>query len=204
MRYNPQWHVWAALSITDVCSLLGGCPARWWLSGGWAIDHWLGAVSRRHGDIDVSTLRPALPAMLGSVPAHLRPFAAMSGRLLPLMEHLDDPELHNIWLHDEDRDRFVLQINLEEGDESVWRYRRDPRIALPWSSAVANVRGVPTGTPATQLLWKARDPRPQDEHDLSVADGLLLPKQRRWLRMAIRIAHPHSPWADDPSGAATR
>lgn len=142
--------------------------------------------------------------MLGSVPAHLRPFAAMSGRLLPLMEHLDDPELHNIWLHDEDRDRFVLQINLEEGDESVWRYRRDPRIALPWSSAVANVRGVPTGTPATQLLWKARDPRPQDEHDLSVADGLLLPKQRRWLRMAIRIAHPHSPWADDPSGAATR
>ncbi|MEU8166097.1 hypothetical protein AB0B97_06215 [Micromonospora sp. NPDC049004] len=198
MRYDPQRHVWAALSITDVCSLLGRCPARWWLSGGWAIDHWLGAVSRQHGDIDVSTLRPGLPALLGSMPAQLRPIAAMSGRLLPLTEHLDDPELRNIWIHDENRDRFVLQVNVEDGDESVRRYRRDPRISLGWSSAVATVRGVPTGTLATQLLWKARDPRPQDEHDLSIADRLLLPEQRRWLRMAIRTAHPHSPWANDP------
>ncbi|SCG38409.1 nucleotidyltransferase domain-containing protein [Micromonospora inositola] len=203
MRYDPRRHVWAAFSVADVRSLFGGCPARWWLSGGWAIDHWLGAVSRRHGDIDVSSLRPALPALLSSLPTRLRPFAAMSGHLLPLGEHLDDPELHNIWIHDEDGDRFVLQINLEDGDESVWRYRRDPRITLRWSSAVATVCGVPTGTPATQLLWKARSPRPQDEHDLNVAHGLLRPDEHRWLLRAIRTAHPRSPWADEPRRAAT-
>ncbi|MFC0506404.1 nucleotidyltransferase domain-containing protein [Micromonospora costi] len=198
MRYDPQRHIWSALSVTEARSLLTGLPTRWWLSGGWAIDQWLGFESRHHGDIDVSTLRPALPALLDGMSARFRPFAAMNGRLLPLPEHLDDPALHNIWLHDKNRDRWVLQINLEDGDETVWRYRRDPRITLPWSRAVALVRGIPTGTPATQLLWKSRDPRPRDEHDLTISHGVLRAEDRRWLREAIRTAHPQSPWARDP------
>ncbi|MGK5742717.1 nucleotidyltransferase domain-containing protein [Micromonospora sp. URMC 103] len=197
MRYDPQRHIWSALSVGEVRSLFPGCPARWWLSGGWAIDHWLETTSRHHGDIDVSTLRPALPALLDSMSARLRPFAAMNGHLLSLAEHLDDPALHNIWLRDEKRDRWVLQINLEDGDEAVWRYRRDPRITLPWSRAVAPVRGVPTGTPATQLLWKSRDPRTRDEHDLRISQGILDAEERRWLREAIRTAHPQSPWVRD-------
>lgn len=174
--------------------MFAGCAERWWLSGGWAIDHWLGGVSRPHGDIDISTLRAALPALLGVMPVHLRPFAAIGGHLFPLTDHL---ETHNIWLYDQGRDRFVLQINVEDGDEAVWRYRRDPRITLPWGSAAALVRSVPTGSPATQLLWKSRDPRPQDEHDLSVAHGLLRPAERQWLRKAIACAHPRSSWAHD-------
>lgn len=177
--------------------MFAGCPEFWWLSGGWAIDHWLGGASRPHGDIDISTLRPALPALLGAMPVQLRPFAAMGGQLLPLADHLDDPEAHNIWVYDQGRDRFVLQINLEDGDEAVWRYRREPRITLPWDSAVALACSVPTGTPATQLLWKSRYPRPQDEHDLSVAHGILRPEERRWLRESVRSAHPQSPWAYD-------
>lgn len=195
MRYDPRRHLWAAFSVADAYSLLSGGSARWWLSGGWAIDHWRGAVSRWHGDLDVSTLRPGLPALLGRMPTHLRPVAAMDGSLLPLEQHLDDAGLRNIWIRDENRDRFVLQINLEDGDESVWRYRRDPQIAVWWSAAVAPVRGVPTGTPATQLLWKSRDPRPQDEHDLRVSRDLLRTEERRWLLRAIRTAHPESPWA---------
>ncbi|QDY10523.1 hypothetical protein FJK98_28050 [Micromonospora sp. HM134] len=200
MRYDPRRHLWSALSVAQVRALFTTCPARWWLSGGWAIDHWhgSGSPSRPHGDIDVSTLRPALPALRPALPADLRPFAARRGHLFPLGKRHDDPEVHNIWVHDPGRDRFVLQINLEDGAETGWRYRRDPRITLPWDSAVASVDSVPTGTPVTQLLWKSPDPRPRDEHDLDVAHHLLGPAQRRWLRDAVRLAHPHSPWADDP------
>ncbi|MEU1885057.1 hypothetical protein ABZ491_06170 [Micromonospora rifamycinica] len=198
MRYDPRRHLWAALSVAEVGASLAGCPARWWLSGGWAIAHWCGGPGRPHGDIDVSTLRPVLPTLLRALPAGLRPFAARRGHLSPLAERPDDPEVHNIWVYDTGRDRFVLQINVEDGDGSGWRYRRDPRINLPWEAAVGWVDGVPTGTPVTQLLWKSRDPCPRDEHDLDVAHRLLGPAQRRWLRAAVRRAHPHSPWSDDP------
>jgi hypothetical protein len=194
VRYDPRRHRWAAFTVAEVRALFPGRRG-WWLSGGWAIDHRLGATSRAHGDIDISTLRPALPALLAGLPAGLRPFAARNGHLLPLAEHLDDPELHNIWVHDRGRDRFVLQINLEDGDDTVWRYRRDPRITLPWSRAVDLVRTVPTGTPATQLLWKSPAPRPCDQHDLDFSRDLLRPGDRSWLCAAIRRAHPQSPWA---------
>lgn len=185
------------MSVAEVASLFARCPMRWWLSGGWAIDHWLGSRTRDHGDIDVSTLRPHLAGLLSALPAGLRPFAAVHGHLLPLEEHLDDRGIHNIWVQERRRDRFVLQINVEEGDERVWRYRRDPRIELTWDRAVGHLRGVEASTPATQLLWKSRDPRTRDEHDLSVIHGALNARDRRWLRESIQLAHPGSPWADD-------
>jgi len=57
VRYDPQRHIWAALSVTEVRSLFTGRPVRWWLSCGLAIDHWQGTASRHRGDIDISILR---------------------------------------------------------------------------------------------------------------------------------------------------
>ena len=189
---------WRPLSVAEVGSLFPDRPARWWLSGGWAIDHWLGATTRSHGDIDVSTLRPDLPALLGVLPSRMRPYGAAGGQLVPLADVIDDPAVHNIWVHDRHRDGWVLQINVEEGDEGLWRYRRDPRVTLPWDRAVAVVRSLPTGTPANQLLWKSKGPRPRDEHDLDVTHAALGPDDRRWLRTAMATAHPGSPWTSDP------
>jgi hypothetical protein len=194
MRYDPARDLWMPLPVQAVAALLQGCPARWWLSGGWAIDHWAGTVSRSHADIDISTLRPALPALLGSFPGHLEPFAAMDGHLWALASRLNDPGLHNIWLRDTRRDRWVLQVNIEAGDQAAWRYRRDPRIALPWDRAVRGVAAIPTGTPATQLLWKSPRPRPQDDADLALALDTLPAAERHWLAEAIHAAHPSSPW----------
>ena len=194
MRDDAERHLWEPLSVAEAGALFSACPARWWLSGGWAVDHWSGRTTRRHGDIDVSTLRPDLPALLDRLPPHLRPFGALGGRLLPLAECVD--AVHNVWVRD--GCRWVLQINLEEGDGTGWRYRRDPRITLPWDRAVALVRRLPTGSPATQLLWKARYPRPRDEHDLDAALAALTADDRRWLRTAVATAHPESPWASDP------
>ena len=69
----------------------------------------------------------------------------MNGHLYPLASHLDDPELCNIWLRDERHGRWALQVNIEVGDHAAWRYRRDPRIALPWNLAVRDVEAIPTG-----------------------------------------------------------
>ncbi len=194
MRYDPERDLWSPLSVQAAATLLQDCPARWWLSGGWAIDHWLGTVTRSHGDIDISTLRPELSTVLGSLPGHLEPFAAMGGHLHPLASRVDDPDLRNLWLRDERSGRWVLQVNIEAGDQEVWRYRRDPRIALPWETAVRQVSALPTGSAAVQLLWKSPRPRPEDDADLAAALKVLSAGERRWLTEAMRTAHPSSPW----------
>jgi len=189
---TPPLDAWQPLSVSQVATVPGYVPARWWLSGGWAVDRWLGAQTREHGDIDVSVVRPDWQALIDALPGRLTAYAAMSGRILPLAEHTDDPDLHNLWVTD--GDAWVLQVNIEEGDESGWRYRRDERVRRDWRDVVHVLEGVPTGSLATQLLWKSAHPLPEDDHDLAVSLPLLTPAERHWLAGAVALAHPESPW----------
>jgi hypothetical protein len=117
----------------------------------------------------------------------------MDGWFRPLAAHADDPSLRNVWVRDVSSDRWVLQINLEAGD-SVWRYRRDPRVTVPWDRAVSFVDPLPTGSLATQLLFKSRRQLPKDNADLAAAWPALSDADREWLAEAVRLAHPDSPW----------
>jgi hypothetical protein len=54
--------------------------------------------------------------------------------------------------------------------------------------------GLPYVAPAVQLLWKAKDTRPKDEHDFETVAPLLTADERGWLADAIARSHPESPW----------
>lgn len=194
MKYDPAVHVWSPLSVSAVATLFAGAAERWWLSGGYAIEHRLGRATRSHGDIDVSVVRSDWAAFVARLPASLEAVAAMDGWLLPLAAHADDPSLQNIFVRDVETGRWVLQINLEEGDALVWRYRRDPRVTLPWDRAVSFVDPLPTGSLATQLLFKSRQQLPKDNLDLAAAWPAVPSADRAWLTDAIRFAHPDSAW----------
>jgi len=203
VSYDPERHHWRPLTVGAVSELLAPCTGQWWLSGGCALDHWLGRTTRPHGDIDVSVLRRDWRDLICRLPAGLEPFAAMSGRLLPLAQHADNPELHNIWVRTTGTADWVLQVNIEVGDRDRWRYRRRPAISRPWAQAVADVHGVPTVNPAVQLLWKSMRPEATDDADLAVTAPDLSEADRRWLDGAIRLAHPQSPWASRSISATT-
>ena len=49
--------IWDPLSPTEVQELFSGLSAPWWISGGWAIDLFIGHQTRPHGDLDVLILR---------------------------------------------------------------------------------------------------------------------------------------------------
>src|SRR3954452_20338766 len=118
MRYDRRRHRWTPLTVAEVNALFADCGARWWLSGGCAIDHSIGTVSREHHDIDISTLRSGLAALIRRLPVGMQLFAAADGQLLPLDDQPDRVvDSHNIWVHNAELDRFVMQINLESGDE---------------------------------------------------------------------------------------
>ncbi len=189
---TTSWHV---PTPREVAGLLGTTPARWWLSGGVALEHWLGAAIRPHEHVDVSTVAEALPTLVAALPSTMTARAHTPDGLVPWSDLPPDANVGLVDVWDEDRTRWFLRVNVEDGSPTHWIYRRDPRLALPWERAVLDVDGVPTGAPAIQLLWKALRPGPEDQLDRDAVTPRLTDEDRAWLDTALLRIHPHSTWA---------
>lgn len=186
---------WQPLSAAEIAELLGDRDDRWWLSGGVALDRWLGEAIRKRPNSDVSTTPRAVVRLLADLPARYRAWVDLDGALVPVTDAPEGTDLQPVLVHDAARDSWVLQVNVEDGTEGAWLYRRDPRLQVPWDRAVLDVGGIPTGAPAIQLLWKAFAPRPEDDVDYEAALPRLSDEDRAWLERALLRIHPHSSWA---------
>ena len=188
---------WDPFDVASVSGLMAGTDALWWLSGGCALDVFLGRVTRVHGDIDVSVRRSDWPLVRSYLADRLEVFIARGGALyaLPGPELPLDEEVHNLWAREIDGDAWRLQLNLEPCNGAAWTFRRDTRVRRPTAEVVWHRDdGLPFVNPAVQLLWKARDAQPKDEIDRANVAPHLSAAERAWLAEAITLAHPDSPW----------
>lgn len=186
---------WTVPAPSDVAELLGAAPARWWLSGGVALDHWLGRTIRVRPHTDVSTTSADLPQLLGSLPGRYSAWASLEDELVRWDAAPDDADLQPLRIHDDEQGEWMLQLDVEDGTQKAWLYRRDPRLQLPWDRAVLDIGGIPTGAPEVQLVWKALRPRPQDDVDKDAVLPQLSADARSWYERAILSIHPHSSWS---------
>jgi len=192
---TPQTR-WEPLTPDAVAALFDGTGARWWLSGGVALDRWLGRPIRERQNIDVSTIPVDLDALLAGLPAPLSAWVPDGEEAVkPLAEASEGEDLQPVRLYDADADAWVLQVNVEDGAPKAWLYRRDPRLQVPWDLAVIDVDGIPTGAPELQLLWKALRPRPEDEVDKDAVLPELAEEARARFERDILSIHPHSTWS---------
>ncbi len=186
---------WQVPTPKDVAELLAGTSARWWLSGGAALDHWLGRTIRERPHTDISTTPADLPELLGGLPSRCSAWASLGDELVRWDAAPADADLQPLRIHDDATGEWMLQLNVEDGTDKAWLYRRDPRLQLPWDRAVLEVDGIPTGAPEVQLVWKALRPRPQDDVDKDAVLPALSPEARTWYERAILSIHPHSSWS---------
>lgn len=192
--------------ISPVVDAMAGYPGPWALCGGWAVDAWLGRVTRDHGDIDVSVFLPDQRLVF----EHLRGWqmvahephvpdgknAVWDGWPLEVPGHLHcridrgepAPESGAMWPND----GYVLDLQLDDRDGADWLLSREPRITLPAERAIAvSPWGVPAVVPEVLLFFKARDLRRRDRVDFEALRPLLTSEQRAWLRDAINaVGHP--------------
>jgi hypothetical protein len=99
---------------------------------------------------------------------------------------------NNLWCRRRPDDPWALDVIVGEGDDDRWRYRRDPRIELPWAEAVlATAEGLPYLAPDLQLLFKSKGLRPKDRTDATELVPHLDPRRRH--RLAGWLAGDH-PW----------
>lgn len=186
---------WLSPTPREVADLLGGVTARWWLSGGAALQHWLGRPIRELPNTDVSTTARDLEQFVGALPAQLSAWVDGDDGLVPFTDADREAELQPVYVHDDVSDVWALRVNVEDGIDRAWLYRRDPRLQLPWERAVVDVDGVPTGAPEVQLVWKALRPRPEDEVDRAAVLPELTEDAVAFYETALLRIHPHSTWA---------
>jgi hypothetical protein len=209
-----------------VAELMSTFPGPWFMCGGWAVDTWLGRVTRSHADIDVSVFagdqRALFDHLAGwNLVAHDATDARgavvsepWKGRSLTLPAHLharppgdENAALVLAWVTPPyrqagDGSDFDFVFNERSGDEFV--LEPGPRITRPLDECIrASPVGVPMAAPEVLMYFKAtayRDhagyPRARDLDDFLALLPLLGQTERTWLAGAIATVVPGHDWLE--------
>ena len=184
--------------VEKVGALLRDLRCEWYVCGGWALDLFLGRVTRGHKDVDVAVARRDQSEAQG----YLRRRGwelekAADGSLSPwaVGEELGLP-LHAVWCRNEGHDPAFFELLLNEIDEELFRFRRDLTVALPRARmSFASPAGLPALAPEIVLLYKSSNAG-EYGGDFHNAAPALSVEARAWLKGALDRVSPGHPWAD--------
>ena len=182
----------------SVAAVMAAFPRPWAVAGGWAIDLWLGRVTREHADIEIAIFRDDQRALQDylylSHWTFRRVLPDSGGTTEPWYRgEWIEPPAHQVRAESEDGGGAEIDFLLNERRGRQWVYRRDAGVTRPVEMAIRRAAfNVPVLAPEIVLLYKGNAPRPQDGLDLRVALDGLDDDARRWLSQSLWKAHPKS------------
>jgi hypothetical protein len=187
-----------------VAALLARFQRPWFVAAGWAVDLYLGCVTRQHQDLEIAILRRDQHALRRYLQDWefkkvKRVSGEGEGRLEPWPEDesLEFPT-HEIHAQSGHGGLTRLEILLNECSGQTWIFRRNPEITRPVSLiGLRSSIGVPFLAPEIVLLYKAKNPKADDEADFKSVRQLLHQEPRAWLRWAIETCHSGHPWLSE-------
>jgi hypothetical protein len=166
----------------QVAELLAGSGVRWFIAGGRAAR--VGARARRHNDTDVVIALTSLRELRRHL-ADWDLWEAHEGTLRPLLpgDRLSVGR-EQLWARRSAQQPWELDVLLHPwGPE--WKFKKDPRVRVPWERALHDVGGVTYLRPEIALLHKAHLNRPKDRDDLAAAR--LGAQERAWLTEMLEM-----------------
>lgn len=183
---------WDPISVDDLAAIFSGVGIDWWISGGWAIDLFLGRTTREHKDTDVSILRADQLLVQGRL-RDWELFKTKQPGLAPWPrgEYLESP-VNCVWARRGARSPWAFEVMFADTEEDQWVYRRLPSIRGPIAQmGLRTESGIPYIRPEIQLLYKATAAyRPADLADLTNTLPRLPEDSRRWLLDCLRAQYP--------------
>lgn len=169
----------------------------WYISSGWALDLFLGYVTRTHYDVDVVLPRSAQLELQKHLTERgwkfITPFAKRL-ELWPAHMQLELPR-HQVHAH---RNDDFIDFLLTDMDE-VWRYRREPSIIRSAKRmSLKSESGIPYLAPELVLLFKSKNTsnqeRAKDQPDFEKTLPHLEAERRAWLHWALVATAPDHSW----------
>jgi hypothetical protein len=186
--------------LLDWIAELNSYPGNWCVASGWAVDLFLGRVTRLHGDLDIAIPR--------NEQLHMQSYLTDRGwRMLAPNEGKLEPwptgfrlELPRHQAHGP-RDEQFLDLLFSEIEGDLWRFRRNQSIVRTMDRAIMRTAdGIPYLAPEIVLLFKSRnhaeDRRTKDREDFMKVLPLLEPERRAWLQWALTVLDPGHPWIE--------
>lgn len=174
----------------------------WAISSGWAIDLYLGRVTRLHRDVDIAiSYANQLTFQQYLTQRNWKLVTPYEGRLEPWPPHmfLELPR-HQVHAH---REGAFIDCLLTDLTNGLWHYRRDPAVVRQLDRAIMRTEhDVPYLAPELVLLFKSKNTaangraRPQDQIDFDAVIVSLEPERRAWLRWALLATEPTHPWIE--------
>jgi len=189
--------------VVALARVMRGYGHPWFVSGGWAIDLFVGRVTREHTDVEVGAFFPHHEDLR----RHLADWQLKRIRNDAWEPWADGDQIElpefQLQARSSRRAPYVFDIFLNPLDGDDWVSRRHQNVRLPATDIVGRTagrgearRGVPYLVPEVQLLYKAKYHRPKDDADFDAAVGSMTAAQRRWLRETLTTHHPGDPWID--------
>jgi hypothetical protein len=198
----PKAHRWwvghyGFFPVDSVVKEMKNVSFEWYISGGWALDLFLGKVKRVHHDVDVIVPRHSQLNLQEHLTERGWKFVTPFEKRLepwPLHMRLELPR-HQVHAH---RGEAFIDILLTDMDD-VWRYRRDPLVLRSREKmTLRSVSGIPFLSPELVLLFKSKNTsnhnRAKDQRDFDKTFPHLEPERRAWLYWALMATSPDHPW----------
>jgi len=184
-------------TVVATADVMRGFAHPWWVAGGWAIDLFVGRVTREHGDIEIGAFRDT-QAVLHAQLRRFKLFKAVDGAFVPWAEGDEiRPPIFQIQASDQSLPGGELQVFLDDQVDGRWICRRNPALTRPIEEITldSGVGGVKFLCPEIQLFFKAKHSQlAKNQQDFALVAPLLTPPQRLWARNAIAATHPDHVW----------
>jgi hypothetical protein len=186
---------WRPLSLDEVKNLFVEANFSFWISGGWALDLFLGRQTRPHEDLDISINRRDQSLLRNYLKTwDLQIVDPPNSKILrpwQVAEYFDHP-FYNVWARKKISEPWNIQFMLCDFDGFEWIYRRNSKIRGPVTEfSWTTPEGLQVLSPVIQLLYKSRSPREKDEVDLQNCLPQLNSNQRARLRELILADSGH-------------
>jgi len=181
-------------AVTDE---LKDAPFEWYISGGWALDLFLGKVGRVHHDVDVIVPRRFQLDLQEHLTERGWKFVTPFEKRLEPWPPRMRLELPRHQAHAHRGDQFIDFLLTDMDD--VWRYRREPQVLRAREKmSLRSAAGIFYLAPELVLLFKSKNTsshdRLKDQSDFEKTFPHLEPERRAWLYWALMATSPKHPW----------
>ena len=181
---------WNPLSVDDLAAIFRRLSIPWWISGGWALDLFLGRETREHQDTDVLILRRDHLVVQEYLEKDWQLFKTKQPGLAPWPhgEFLETP-VNCFWVRRHDT-TWAFEVMLMETEGDYWVYRRLPSVRGKIAQmGFVTDSGIPYLSPEIQLLYKSGPNRRKDSEDLKLVLPRLPSEKVQWLLDGLRMQY---------------